>query len=1165
MFINNLVTKQQGVITMSFQLSKTYRPERQLITENYRLDEKTAVDNLLKTLDFTQEQEKRITDNAIKLINKLRHLKQKQYGADALMQEFSLSSEEGVALMCLAEALLRIPDAETRDDLIYEKLRDGNWKSHIGNANSFFINAASYGLVFGKKISENLDEKSLANALSRSFARFSAPIMRTLIVKSMQILGKQFVTGVTMQEALTNIKPRYEKGFTFSFDMLGEAAMTQADADRYFNDYLHAIESVGKDAAGRTIYNGNSVSVKLSAIHPKYWRAKYDRVIDELYPRVKELFLLAKKYNISVNIDAEEASRLELSLDLVEKLLDEPELKGYKGIGYVVQAYSKRCPFVLDYLINLAREKDGYLMIRLVKGAYWDSEVKWAQADGLDGFPLYTRKNHTDISYIACAKKLLAAQDVIYPQFATHNVQTMCTIHELGQGKQFEFQCLHGMGESLYDNIVGKENFNRQVRVYAPVGTHATLLAYLVRRLLENGANSSFVHQLVDENIPVEQLVIPPWKLYEKSNGEPNKLVRNPLELFNDRRNSAGFDLSNEFELAKLEQALNEAPIENAQSLTVLANAENLAAHTVVNPANLKESLAEVAFLNPTEAQAVFNAANNETWAAQSATERANVLRKAADLYEENFGLLMKLAIVEAGKTLPNAIAELREAVDFLRYYANQLEYLAKDQHLGAPRGKVLCISPWNFPLAIFTGQVAASLAAGNAVIAKPAEQTSLIAYAAVKLLHQAGVPKEALQLVLGAGDLGAALVQQAFDGVVFTGSTEVAKLIEKRIAQADNDPVLIAETGGQNVLVSDSSALPEQVVADVLSSAFDSAGQRCSALRILLLQEDVADHYYKMITEAINEFSLGDPRLLSTDIGPVIDQEAKQNLENHKANMRKVARAYVELEAPTNGHFVAPAVYLLDNLNQLQREVFGPILHIVRYKKENLVNVLNEVNAKGYALTGGCHSRIRKQMDLVEKHLHCGNFYINRNIVGAVVGVQPFGGHGLSGTGPKAGGEFYLQRLTKTDRYYSQFGDENTLGNAQPVLDSITGERNSLAYLPSEVAILNGDLTASEKAANKLLAKGFTILVEPSHPLAKSGKAGVRVDTKLGHCQKGIYLAELSKERRQWLSENSSAIFKCYDWQTTQDILPLYDEFSRSYNTTAAGGNTSLMSSEEH
>lgn len=1150
---------------MSISLSKTYSPKRRAITKHTRLDEKTAVDQLMATLDFTAEQEKRITDNATTLINKLRHIKQKQYGADALMEEFSLSSEEGVALMCLAEALLRIPDAKTRDELIYEKLKDGNWQSHLGNAKSFFINAASYGLLFGKKISENLTEEQLTHRLNHLFSRFAAPVIRQVMVKSMQVMGKQFVAGVNMPEALKHTQPRYNKGFTFSFDMLGEAAMTASDAERYFNDYLHAIEEVGKNAKGRTIYNGNSVSVKLSAIHPKYHRAKYDRTMNELYPRIKQLFLLAQKYNISVNIDAEESNRLELSLDLVEKLLDEPELKGYKGIGFVVQAYSKRCPYVLDYLIDLAREKQGYLMIRLVKGAYWDSEIKWAQTDGLADFPLYTRKNHTDIAYVACAKKLLAAQDVIYPQFATHNVLTMCTIYEIGQGKEFEFQCLHGMGESLYDNIIGKDNFDRQVRVYAPVGTHETLLAYLVRRLLENGANSSFVHQLVDENIPVSELVQLPWKRYLQSNGEPNKLIRNPLALFHDRRNSAGFDLTNELELEKLEQALNEAQIEKATSLTALPHLAQQMPHQVQNPAKLNEAVAEVQFLDITQVQEVFNAASNQYWHSQSAVKKADILRRAADLYEENHGLLMKLAMMEAGKTLPNAIAELREAVDFLRYYANQLEHLDAHHQLGEARGKILCISPWNFPLAIFTGQIAASLAAGNAVIAKPAEQTSLIAYAAIKLMYQAGVPKDTLQLVLGAGDLGAALVQQPFDGVVFTGSTEVAKLIEKRLALADNDPILIAETGGQNVLVVDTSALPEQVAADVLSSAFDSAGQRCSALRILLLQEEIADQYYRMMTEAMKELTVGDPRLLETDIGPVIDEEAKQNLRYHQANMRKIARAYTELSIPENGHFVAPSVYLLDNLEQIQREVFGPILHIIRYRKEDLVETLNHINEKGYALTGGCHTRIRKQMNLVEKHLNCGNFYINRNIVGAVVGVQPFGGHGLSGTGPKAGGEFYLQRLTRTPRYYSQFGDEHSLAQSKPVLESITGEHNSLAYLPCEVAILNGDLTTAQAAADKLLAAGFSVLVEPSHPLAKEQKPGLRVDSKLGHCQKGIYLTTLEPARRLWLAENSQGIFKCFDWRTEQDILMLYNEFSRSYNTTAAGGNTSLMASEEH
>ncbi|MDP8171195.1 bifunctional proline dehydrogenase/L-glutamate gamma-semialdehyde dehydrogenase PutA [Pasteurella skyensis] len=1150
---------------MQFTLSKKYNELRRDITSYYRFDEKKAVDQLYDTLNFTPEQETNIQNNAVQLINKVRNIKKNSYGIDALMQEFSLGDDEGIALMCLAEALLRIPDEETQDELIHDKLKEGNWQSHIGRSSSIFINAASYGLLLGKKLSCSFDEEALSNALTRSFARLSAPAMRLAMLQAMRILGAQFVTGTDINNALHRVKKRVEKGFCFSFDMLGEAAMTASDAERYFQDYINAIEAVGRDSADKDIFQSNGVSVKLSAIHPRYFRSQYDRVIDELYPKLKQLMLLGKKYNIGINIDAEEASRLELSLDLVEKLLDEPELKGYKGIGFVIQAYSKRCPKVIDYLIELAREKQGYLMIRLVKGAYWDSEIKWAQTEGLEGFPVYTRKNHTDISYLACAKKLLTAQDVIYPQFATHNVQSLCTIYELGKDKNYEFQCLHGMGENLYDNVVGKENFDRLVRVYAPVGTHETLLAYLVRRLLENGANSSFVHQLVDETIPAEQLVTPPWKLYEKSQGERNKAVKLSLELFSDRKNSQGFDLTNEFTLEQLEQGFENTQIEAVTSLVNFANKTiHHESHSVFNPADLSSKVGEVSFLKVEAVEQVFESATMTEWNNFDATSKADILRKTADLYEENAALLMKIAILEAGKTLPNAIAELREAVDFLRYYAVQLEKLAQLDKLAESRGKILCISPWNFPLAIFTGQIAASLAAGNVVIAKPAEQTSLIAAVAVELFYQAGLPRSALQLVLGAGDLGAALVKQPFDGVVFTGSTEVAKLINEQLAQADNDPVFIAETGGQNVLVVDSSALAEQVIADVLNSAFDSAGQRCSALRILLLQEDVADKIYAMLCEAMKELKVGNPIQLATDVGPVIDKEAQQNLDNHKMQMRQIAQRYVELKSPKEGNFVAPAVYILDNLAQLEREVFGPILHIVTYKKENLADVLAEVNAKGYALTGGCHSRIYKQMDFVEKHLNCGNFYINRNIVGAVVGVQPFGGHSQSGTGPKAGGEFYLQRLTKTTQYYSQFGDEMALANAKPLLESITGEDNSLAYLPCEVAIFDGSLEQAKPAAEKLLAAGFSVLVEPQHPLAKLNLDNVRVAKTLGHCQKGVYLENITKEQRLWVAQNSPAIFKCYDWRETQDLMPLYDEFSRSENTTAAGGNASLMAAQE-
>lgn len=1153
---------------MLFNLANTYPNVRKTITDNYARSEQAAIQPLFEQLNFSPEQEQRITQRGVQLIEKLRRNKKSSYSVDALMQEFSLGDEEGIALMCLAEALLRIPDEKTRDDLIQDKLSLGQWQKHIRQDASFFTNAASYGLLLGKKISQPLDEKSLFNALMGTFSKLSAPIMRAAMVKAMQVLGTQFVTGTSIENALNRVQGHMKKGFLFSFDMLGEAAMTQADAERYYNDYRHAIETIGKaaQAKGDDLYHSNGISVKLSAIHPRYTRWQYDRVMTELYDKLKNLMLLGKKYQISINIDAEEANRLELSLDLLEKLLSDPDLEGYDGIGFVIQAYSKRCPFVIDYVIDIARKNHRKLMVRLVKGAYWDSEIKWAQTDGLDNFPLYTRKNHTDISYIACAEKLLAAQDVIFPQFATHNIQTLSTIYEMAGDKAYEFQCLHGMGEDLYSHVVGKENLNRVVRIYAPVGTHQTLLAYLVRRLLENGANSSFVHQLVDKTISPESLMISPWQRYAQSNGAMNKGVKLPHQIFPRRNNSKGFNLYNENTLTALEQGFNQADIANGQSILVKA-LPNENFHPVENPADHTMKVGEVAFTPAENVKAIVENASNNAWSEFSAEKRAGILNKAADLYEENAARLMKITILEAGKTLANAVAELREAVDFLRYYAEQLLALDDKGVLSAPRGKMVCISPWNFPLAIFTGQIAANLAAGNAVIAKPAEQTSLIAYAATQLLHQAGVPVEALQLVLGAGDVGAELVQQPIDGVVFTGSTEVANAINRRLATAENDPILVAETGGQNVLVVDSSALPEQVVADVLQSAFDSAGQRCSALRVLLLQEDIAEPVFKMIGEAMQELQVGDPRHLATDVGPVIDGEAQSRLNAHKAKMQAIAKDYVDLAEPAiKGSYVTPAMYLIDNLDELTSEVFGPVLHVLTYKKDELGDVLQQINAKGFALTGGCHSRIRKQIDFVERHLHCGNFYINRNIVGAVVGVQPFGGHSRSGTGPKAGGELYLQNLTRTPRFYSEFGTDTELAQQKPLLDSITGEANTLAYLPCEVLILNGELAPARQAAIKLLENGFSVRVRPNHPLAKDTQmqGKLHITESLANCQKGVFLVPLTPDEKVQLAEQADCIFKCTDWQNEQDLMPLYNEFSRSENTTAAGGNASLMAASE-
>ncbi|OBW93281.1 proline dehydrogenase [Gallibacterium genomosp. 3] len=1130
---------------------------RRLISQNYACSEKAAVTKLVRTLHFSPEQEASISQVAQQLITKIRAKKQKHYGVDALMHEFSLGCEEGIALMCLAEALLRIPDSETRYALINDKLKLGDWRAHVKRSGSLFTNAASYGLLLGSKISAALSEEILSSALMKSFAKLSAPMMKLAIEKAMGILGDQFVTGETMDDALKNIVDREKMGYCFSFDMLGEAAMTMQDADKYLQDYVEAIHAVGRQSAGRSLYDSNGVSVKLSAIHPRYSRSQQQRVMDELYPRLKQLFVLAKQYNIGLNIDAEEASRLEISLDLLEKLLQDPDLAGFDGIGFVVQAYSKRCPYVLDYIIEMNRRYQRKMMVRLVKGAYWDSEIKWAQTEGVEGFPLYTRKVHTDISYLSCAQKLLAAQDVIYPQFATHNVQTLATIAELGKDKEFEFQCLHGMGETLYDNVVGAHQFNRRVRVYAPVGTHQTLLAYLVRRLLENGANSSFVHQLVDPNISIEELIEAPWKKFARFQGEPNKAIKLPANLFANRCNSAGFNLNDEMALLRLEEALNQAQYSDIASLcaeTVMTDKQ----YAAVNPAQLDQALANVTFMSAESVATVFQAAKNSSWQQKSVAERASILEQAADLYEENFGLLIKLAIEEAGKTLPNAIGELREAVDFLRYYAEQIRLLEEKGALAEPLGSVLCISPWNFPLAIFTGQVVAALAAGNSVVAKPAEQTSLIAYYAVKLLHQAGVPQDALQLTLGAGELGAALVAQPFNAVMFTGSTEVAHLINKQLISREDQPVLIAETGGMNVMVVDSSALLEQVITDVLSSAFDSAGQRCSALRILLVQEDIADRLYEMLTQAMQELVLGNPAYLNTDIGPVIDAEAKQKLLDYQETVRKISRRYLELTTPTSGHFVAPSIYEVGSLDQITHEVFGPILHFVRYKVQSLPRLLSEVNAKGYALTGGCHSRIQRTVRFVEENLQCGNFYINRNIVGAVVGVQPFGGHGLSGTGPKAGGELYVQRLTKTTQYYS------SLVERPKVLPSITGELNSIDYKPTSILLLGDDIARLLAAYRNLQQAGFKVVVEKDSPLLAQDLPDLESRIQGQHYQKAVFVSPVSLEKRQALAEHNPAILCLYDWTTTQDLTLLYHEFSRSENIAAAGGNATLMAIEE-
>ncbi|MCX5541518.1 trifunctional transcriptional regulator/proline dehydrogenase/L-glutamate gamma-semialdehyde dehydrogenase [Paraburkholderia sp. CNPSo 3076] len=1006
---------------------------RAAITAAYRRPEPECVPFLIGEGRLPANLTGDVTKLATKLVETLR-AKGTGGGVEGLIHEFSLSSQEGVALMCLAEALLRIPDRATRDALIRDKISKGDWKSHVGHAPSLFVNAATWGLMITGKLVTTNSETGLSSALTRMIGKGGEPLIRKGVDMAMRLMGEQFVTGENISEALANSRKFEARGFRYSYDMLGEAATTEADAQRYYASYEQAIHAIGKAAGGRGIYEGPGISIKLSALHPRYSRAQQERTMGELLPRVRALAVLARRYDIGLNIDAEEADRLELSLDLLEALCFDPELAGWNGIGFVVQAYQKRCPFVIDYIVDLARRSRHRIMVRLVKGAYWDTEIKRAQVDGLEGYPVYTRKIYTDVSYLACAKKLLGAPDAVYPQFATHNAYTLSAIYHLaGQNYypgQYEFQCLHGMGEPLYEEVTGplsQGKLNRPCRVYAPVGTHETLLAYLVRRLLENGANTSFVNRIADASVPVAELVTNPIDDAAKvvPLGAPHAKIPLPRELYGSERfNSMGLDLSNEHRLASLSSALLASAHHPWRAAPMLADSDiaDSAARDVRNPADHRDLVGTVAEATSEHVSAALSqaVAAAPIWQATPVEARADCLARAADLLEAQMHTLMGLIVREAGKSLANAVAEIREAIDFLRYYSTQIrDEFSNDTH--RPLGPVVCISPWNFPLAIFMGQVAAALAAGNTVLAKPAEQTPLIAAQAVRILREAGVPAGAVQLLPGNGEtVGAALVaDHRTRAVMFTGSTEVARLINKTLSErldSEGRPIpLIAETGGQNAMIVDSSALAEQVVADVLQSAFDSAGQRCSALRVLCLQDDVADRTLEMLTGAMKELAVGNPDRLSTDVGPVIDIDAKRGIDTHVAGMREKGRKVQQMPTPdtcAQGTFVPPTLIELDSLDELKREVFGPVLHVVRYRRSQLDKLLEQIRATGYGLTLGIHTRIDETIAHVIGRAHVGNIYVNRNVIGAVVGVQPFGGEGLSGTGPKAGGALYLSRL---------------------------------------------------------------------------------------------------------------------------------------------------------
>jgi RHH-type proline utilization regulon transcriptional repressor/proline dehydrogenase/delta 1-pyrroline-5-carboxylate dehydrogenase len=1198
---------------MQFQeIAHSQSALRAAITDAYRQDEQQCVHGLLAQAAMSEEQVAQAQAMARKLISTLRETRTRASGVDALMHEFTLSSQEGIALMCLAEALLRIPDTRTADKLIRDKISKGDWHAHVGNSASLFVNAAAWGLVITGKLIAPHTEQGLSAALARAAAKGGEPLIRQGVNMAMRMLGRQFVTGETIDLAVSNGRAREARGYCFSYDMLGEAAMTSEDADRYFQDYINAIHAIGRASNGLGVYQASGISVKLSAIHPRYSRAQHARVMAELLPRLKILFVLAKKYSIGITLDAEETERLELSLDLLEGLARDPDLAGFEGIGIVVQAYQKRCPAVIDYLVELGRETGHRFMVRLVKGAYWDAEIKRAQVDGMSGYPVYTRKVYSDVSYLACAKKLLLAQDAIFPQFATHNAYSLAAVFALGQGLDYEFQCLHGMGETLYDQIVGAQHTGRRCRIYAPVGSHQTLLPYLVRRLLENGANSSFVNRIVDESVPVDLLVADPLAQAAALDGVAHDKLPLPVALYGEgRRNSIGLDLSSEQELAQLQQGLMASEAQSWLACPLLADGDRPAgrAREIRNPADRRDLVGRVIDAGVEEAsQALaFALAAAPEWAATPVIERAACLKRTADLLEQNRETLMGLAVREAGKTLSNAIAEVREAVDFCRYYAAQIER-EFDNRLQIPLGPVVCISPWNFPLAIFLGEVSAALAAGNPVLAKPAEQTSLIAAYAVQLMHQAGVPRAVLQLLPGRGEtVGAALVADArVRGVVFTGSTEVAHQIERSLALRGGNVPLIAETGGQNAMIVDSSALPEQVVADVLNSAFDSAGQRCSALRVLYLQNEIADKILSMIRGAMDLLQLGNPAQLSCDVGPVIDEEARDKLLQHIATLKPLARSCHQLplqDSSEHGCFVAPTLLEIDSLDQLSQEVFGPVLHVCRFASEQLPQVVAEINRSGFGLTHGIHSRIDSTIDFVVSKVKAGNVYVNRNIVGAVVGVQPFGGEGKSGTGPKAGGPFYLYRLTQshwTPKVYREpvalvlpaldalsaalphlafvgrlqeriaLARQQTPLAARLPLPGPTGETNTLGFAPrGVVACVAESLEMLSSLLLAALATGNRVLLpvsEDARQLAAILPDHVQLESDPAHAEplNALLFSGSPVVAEQWrrrLAERDGALIPLIITEGDEvDMQRLVVERALSVNNAAAGGNASLM-----
>ena len=1144
---------------------------RETIRDHLHAPEDALVRRLTAEAELSQADRAAIENEAARLVTVLRETSRPGL-MEVFLTEYGLSTEEGLALMCLAEALLRVPDGPTVDALIADKVGPGRWIEHFGKSGSALVNASTLGLALTGRVLKT-DE---AGGLLRSAARrLGEPIIRQAVTRAMREMGQQFVLGQTIKEAAERARKLEEHGYTHSYDMLGEAAMTAADARGFRDAYDTAIRELAKAAHSSSPRDNPGISIKLSALHPRYEAAQRERVLAELVPVVLDLAQTARNARMSLNIDAEEAARLDLSLDVIEAVLSDPSLAGWDGFGVVVQAYGKRASHTIDWLHALAERLDRRIMVRLVKGAYWDTEIKLAQVEGVAGFPVFTRKSATDVSFIACARKLLGITDRIYPQFATHNAHTIAAVMHMAKGETgaFEFQRLHGMGDALHDHIVRETG--ARCRIYAPVGRHRELLAYLVRRLLENGANSSFVNQVVDEDVPPREVVADPFAAASK----PRRDVTDPAMLFAPRLNSQGFDLSDPVTLEAIDAARNRFADHVWSAEPLLAHeADGADAPPVRNPARPDEIVGRVR--HATEADARRAVAAAKPWSVPAA-ERAETLRRAAMLYEEHYGEVFALLAREAGKGLPDAVAELREAVDFLRYYAAEAERLGDRR---APLGTVTAISPWNFPLAIYTGQIAAALAAGNAVVAKPAEETPLIGALGARLMHEAGVPRTALQFLPGPGEsVGAALTSTpGVDGVCFTGSTETAQTIHRAMADhlSPHAP-LIAETGGLNAMIVDSTALPEQAVRDIVMSAFRSAGQRCSALRVLYVQEDVASDLLTMLTGAMDELRVGDPWHLKTDIGPVINAEAKAAFRDYAARAEREGRLIHRIAAPDGGHLFGPVAIRVGGIAEVEREVFGPVLHVATFPSGATDGVVDAINARGYGLTFGLHTRLTDRASRLTRRIRAGNAYVNRNQIGAIVGSQPFGGEGLSGTGPKAGGPHYVPRFLCPERPEHEAVPGKTIDAARvqawldaavtpherlthDVLPGPTGEANELSTYPRGPVLCLGPtaedaLDQAEAAASRHCpairiapgASGENAVDGTLDPAALETLRGIAVVAHWGD-------EAMLRPLRQALSKRDGPIVPL---GTSRDLASLCVlERHVCTDTTAAGGNAALI-----